>query len=151
MPKAIDRLDTERLRKELAGIEVRESSDWGPQDFRHASEDLCLLMAEMYNRDSLDVKKLWERIGTGIAVACEKVSDGDLDRFINVCLEHVKCDIGKVASNETASAVMRRLIPKEESWRLAFVDYLKKHSYVAVVFGRAAWEAKKTKKKGGAA
>lgn len=152
----LEPLDADRFRRELAGlIDEERSGVHKPADFREQSAMLCYCLAKVYNRDVLEAIKLWERIGTAIATACEQVDDGDLDRFISICLEHVKASHSKVAADDEVGHVLAEITESEESWRLAFVNYLKSHSYTAIIHGRRMWETSKEdrneSRKGGAA
>lgn len=141
-------LDAARFRQELAGlIDEEESGEFSPDDFREQAAMLCYVLARLYNRKVLEAMKLWERIGTALATACEKVDDGDLDRFVSICLDHVKATHSRVAADEHAAGILAEITEQDESWRLGFVTYVKSHSFTAIIHGRRRWEVAKAENK----
>jgi len=131
--------DSEAWRRALAGLVDDESSVEWREDFREAGAALCFVLARFYNRDELDPVKLWERIGTAVATACEEVDDGDLDKVFDIALGIVKASVSLVAASEE-SWILGELSDKEEGWRLGFVRYLKTHRYPILIHGRRRWE-----------
>lgn len=131
--------DAEAWRRVLAGLTDDEASTEWREDFREAGAALCFVLARFYNRDELDPVKLWERIGTAVATACEQVDDGDLDKVFDIALDTVRASVSLVAASED-SWVLGELADKEESWRLGFVRYLKTHGYTVIIHGRRQWE-----------
>lgn len=140
----LEEFDAVRFRQELAGlIDEERAGDYQPGDFKEQASQLCYLLAKFYNRDVLEAIKLWERIGSAIATACEQVDDGDLDRLISIALDHVKATHSRVAADDEGMSLLAEITEQDESWRLGFVTYLKSHSYTAIIHGRRYWEASK--------
>ncbi len=144
IPAPLPRLDAERFRRELAGL-----IDDAPQperleaDFKEMSAALCVLLARHYDPNAKDRLQLWEHISKSLALACAKVSSGDLDMFVSLCLDAVRADHGQVVANEQSQWLIGCLTEREESWRLGFIRYIQTHSYVVLVHGRRLWEMDK--------
>lgn len=141
-PPPLSTLDTEALRRKLAGL---ADPDRGPgagekAEIKELASGFCLALAQLFNRDSLDAVTLWERIGSGLATACAKVNDGDLDRLLSLCLDHVKADPGKAAAHPGVAGLLATFATRPPEWRFAFVDYLDSRKYVVLALGRARWE-----------
>lgn len=98
------------------------------------------MLATHFNRKMLDPMTLWSRIGTALATSSVKVQDGDLSRFITLCLEAVKAHPGIFAADEKALALVGALIEKSTEWRESFVRYISARSYIVIILGRGAWE-----------
>lgn len=139
----LPRLSPESFRRMLAGLADDTSEPGWLEDFREAGARLALIMARFYDRTKLEPIKLWERIGSGIAAACEQVDDGDLDRLISICLDHVCASHSAVAADQEFAPVIQTLSERDESWRLQLVRYLKTHSYTILIHGRKLWEERK--------
>jgi hypothetical protein len=134
-------LDAERFRRQLAGLEDdRPQGERTRERLKELAAQLCFLLARYYNRDELDPLKLWERIGSAIATACEQVDDGDLDRYVSIALEHVRASHSRVAADEEWNYLLAEICEQPESDRLALVNYLHHHSYAVLIHGRRYWE-----------
>lgn len=134
----IEPLDAERFRQELAGLIERHEGDHEPSDFSSAAVQLCIALAEQFNRDSLDPLTLWDRISSGIIASAAKVDDGDLDRFLSLCLEHVKAAPASTACSESVARLVA-MLDEPVGWRIGFVKHLVSHHYAVIVHGRQAW------------
>jgi hypothetical protein len=130
----------------LAGIADPDSSDDAGgdgemrEDQKRMATELCLMLATHFNRKTLDAMTLWTRIGTALAVSSVKVQDGDLSRFITLCLETVKAHSGVFAADETALKLVETFVGKSVEWRQSFVRYIAARSYIIIILGRGAWE-----------
>lgn len=108
--------------------------------------ELCLLLATHFNRKTLDPMTLWTRIGTALATSSVKVQDGDMGRFITLCLEVVKAHPGIFAADEKALKLIEALMGKSSEWRQSFVRYVAARSYIIIILGRGAWEEVKAER-----
>lgn len=140
--KAIETFDAATFRQEIAGLLERHENDHEPADFGAAASQLCVVMAEQFDSDTLDRLTLWDRISSGILTAAAKVDDGDLDRFLSLCLEHVKASPGRTAASETV-AMLLGMFDQDEAWRIGFLRYCQSHIYAVLIHGRASWQQHK--------
>lgn len=136
-------LDTERWRQLMAGLIDDSSGPDERDDLKNSATSLVYCLARLYNRDVLDAMKIWERIGGALETACQQVDDGDLDRFMSICLDHVKAKHARVAADEEAGAIIANVVERDESFRLSLVRYIHTHSYIVLVHGRRMWETHK--------
>lgn len=139
----LPRFDAEQFRRELAGLTESEA---GPEErdlYKEAGAKLVYALARLYNREVLEAKTMWDRIGGAIHLACQQVDDGDLDRLVTVALDHVQANPSRVATDEQVPYLIGDTIERDESWRLGFVRYLKTHHYVVLVHGRRYWQMHK--------
>lgn len=140
--QAIEPLSAEIFRQEIAGLMERHEDDTEPDDFGAAASLLCVVLAEQFDSASLDRLTLWDRISSGILTAAAKVDDGDLERFLTLCLEHVKAAPGRAATSETVLRLVGTF-DQGEAWRIGFLRYLQSHIYCVLIHGRAAWQQHK--------
>jgi hypothetical protein len=138
----IEPLDAVVFRQEIAGLLERHEDDHEPDDFGDTAALLCVTLAEQFDSDTLDRLKLWDRISSGILTAAAKVDDGDLDRFLSLCLEHVKASPGRAATSDTVARLIGAF-DQDEAWRIGFVRYCVSHHYPILIHGRAAWQRHK--------
>lgn len=143
---AIEPLNAEIFRQEIAGLLERHENDHEPDDFGGAASMLCVVMAEQFDSDTLDRLTLWDRISSGILTAAAKVDDGDLDRFLSLCLEHVKALPGRAATSDTVRKLLG-MLDQCQAWRVGFVQYLQTHHYPTLIHGRFAWQQHKDESK----
>lgn len=139
---AIEPLNTEVFRQEIAGLLERHESDHEPADFGAAASLLCVALAEQFDSDTLDRLTLWDRISSGILTAAAKVDDGDLDRFLSLCLEHVKAAPGRAACSDAVARFMGA-VDQHQGWRIGFIKYCQSHQYAVIIHGRVAWQQHK--------
>lgn len=145
MPPPLERFDAVLFRQKLAGLADPESSDDSADGALHDEQkrmatEVCLMLATHFNRKTLDPITLWSRIGTALSVSSAKVQDGDLSRFLTLCLETVKAHPGIFAADENAMALVSELTEKPAEWRQSFVRYISSRSYIIIILGRGAWE-----------
>lgn len=139
-------LDTETFRRDLAGLSdprVAHDASAPKEELRAAAVELCVVLAELFNRDKLDPITLWSRITSGIAVACSRVDDGDLEALSCIALDHVQADGTRVACSDRYAVWIRDYATKPAEWRLALVSHIDRLGYVVVALGRQAWQAHK--------
>ena len=90
---------------------------------------------------SLDRKTLWDKIATALASACAKVGgEGDIDRWIDLCLEHIRAEPGNVVRLKTFTDLRESLRTRDEPWRRAFLRYVENHRFAVLAYSRARWE-----------
>ena len=142
-PEPLPVLDTENFRRRLAGLEdplARDADTPGEKaEIRNLAAELIATLADLFG-DDLDRKTLWSRIGSALETADAKVSDGDLERFLSLCLEHVKADPGRAAAHSGLGSLLATFEVRSSEWRFAYVAYLHTHRYPALQFGRKRWE-----------
>lgn len=137
-------LDAQEFRRRLAGLEdVEASGAFSPDDFRDIASDFVCALAVVFNRKDLDAKTLWSRIGSAIETGIVEAQGGDIDRFENHCLSHILAPISIVAASDAYGQYTEPMRRMDEDARVAFIRYLSKHLYPAVVFGRRKWEERK--------
>jgi len=134
-------ISTEEFRRKLAGLvdPDRGGGDAEAADVKEAAHRLGCVLAHLFGED-LDRMTLWERIAGGFATACAKVDDGDLDRFVSLCLEHVKADAAKASACGALGELLQTFGVRPIEWRHRFVGYVRSHYYPVVVHSRARWE-----------
>lgn len=123
--------------------------DYSPKldDNRAAAEhkewavEFCVGCCDLFG-ESLDRMTLWDRIPSGLAVACVKCDDGDMDRFVSLVLEHIKSDAG-CAARHPAIARALEVSKNPVAWRQGLVRYIASHSFATIAHARRAWEATK--------
>lgn len=142
--------DAESWRQRLAGLidpDAHDDDD-NPAAIEHKNQsvELCLCLCELFG-DSLDRMTLWDRIGSALATACAKCDDGDIDRYVTLCLEHVKADVGAAGRNQGVAAMLYLASEKSASWRQGLVRYIAAHIYTIPVHARIRWEKVKIARK----
>jgi len=68
-----------------------------------------------------------------------------LDRFTDLCLEHVQADPGKAAACDALTQLRLTWAVRTAEWRLVLLHYISTHQYAVLTHGRARWEQVKTK------
>lgn len=142
----LKRLDTECWRRTLAGLQDPDcSTESRSGEYREAFISWCIVLCELFG-DSLDRTTLWDRISSGIAAACSKVVDGDLDRFCTECLNHVRADMGACSRSESLAEWVSRQTDRDIAWRQGFIRHVSNRVPILIVHGRAAWQQRKAVK-----
>lgn len=108
---------------------------------KDVAKSLCVVLAMLYGK-SLDRVKLWDRIDSALLTASAQIQDGDLDRLITLCLDHVKAESVICPPMEP---LVRMFEARPIEWRQAFVSYLGRNHHAVVIHGRLAWESVKAK------
>lgn len=136
-------LTPEKFRQIIAGLVDPDANPENPgssDEYRDAAESLYLILATHFNRKALDAKTLWTRIASGVTVACRSVPDGDVGRFVEICLKHVQARESMFAADEEASAFLMQHDEMSPAWRQGFIRWLDTHGTIATVYGRCEWE-----------
>jgi len=101
----------------------------------------CSILPELFS-DDFDRKTLWERIGNGIKSASKKCG-GDYEEFVNLVLEFIKADPGKVASCHGLSVFLEGMEMKSKEWKDMFLYILDKKYNIILVYSRNRWNMSK--------
>lgn len=145
-PPPIPVLDTEAIRRKLAGLTDPSRKPGGTErtEIRDIASRCCSILAHLFGED-LDRLTLWSRIDSALETAGAKVSDDDLDRWLSLCLEHVKADAGRAAACDSLQQVIETFAVRPAEWRHELLAYIATHRYAVVARGRARWEQVKRK------
>jgi hypothetical protein len=148
MENTLQSIDYQEWRRRIAGLLDQDTplSENANEEMRDLSSRLACLLAEVFGHE-LERLTLWSRIDSALKTACSKVTDGNMEMFLNHCLEHVKADPVRVCSNETVGALLTTLSEKPLEWRMAFTRYITTRIYAVLVHGREAWNWKKLESK----
>lgn len=133
-------LNYEELRRRLAGLSDPERHPGAAekQEVKDAAIRLVTVLAHLFG-DSLDRLTLWGRIGSALETAHAKTSDDDLDRFTDLCLEHVQAEDGKAAACDALTQLRQTWTVRTPEWRHSFLSYVGTHRFALGSFGRARW------------
>ncbi len=141
-PPSFTTLDTEAFRRKLAGLTDpldRQSGLGEKTEIRDLAHRLCSILASLYDVPG-DRTELWNHIDKAIETSLAKVSDDDVDRFLQLCLESVQAAPSKVAACKAFAMVLETVASRDSAWKFAFLDYLRAHRLPTLVHGRARWE-----------
>ena len=111
-------------------------------NLKYEASRFVTILAHLFGPD-LDRKTLWERIHSALETALAKVYDEDTDRFIHLCLEHVRAEIPAATSCEALNTVIQTWRQRPVEWRHALLHYLRSHRYVVLLDARNRWEGVK--------
>ena len=134
-------IDSAEFRRRVAGLidpSRRPSGAAEPQSIKDEAKLLCLTMCDLFGRD-LDRKTLWTRIGTALSTAAAKCDDGDTDRFVSLCLEHIKADDAHAARHGAFGRWVVMMAARDAAYRQAFVRHCGSKTAIVLVHARAAW------------
>lgn len=101
----------------------------------------CSILPELFS-DDFDRKTLWERIGNGIVSASKKCG-GDYEEFVNLILEFIKADPGKVASSDGLNMFLIGIDSRPSEWKNHFLYLMSKKYNIILVYSRTRWNARK--------
>ncbi|ADK81619.1 hypothetical protein Spirs_2506 [Sediminispirochaeta smaragdinae DSM 11293] len=104
----------------------------------------CSSLPKLFS-DDFDRKTLWERIGNGIVSSVKKCG-GDFEEFVNLILEFIKADPGKVASCEELAYFLESMETKPTEWKKHFLYIMEKKYNIILVYSRNLWNTKKVEK-----
>lgn len=143
-PPPLEVIDYESIRRKLAGLADPDRKLGASEsiEVKQVAVRLCTILAHLFGED-LDRKTLWDRIGSGLASGLVKVADSDLDRFVAVCLDHVRASDGDAARCEALAQMLGDFAVRPKEWHNAVLAYIRAHRYPVLVFARQRWEAVK--------
>ena len=101
----------------------------------------CSTLPELFS-DDFDRKTLWERIGNGIVSASKKCG-GDYEEFVNLILEFIKADPGKVAASHGLSMFLEGMEIKSKEWKAQFLKLMETKYNIILVYSRTRWNMNK--------
>jgi len=104
----------------------------------------CSTLPKLFS-DDFDRKILWERIGNGIISSIKKCG-GDYEEFVNLILEFIKADPGKVAACEELEYFLDSMNLKPDEWKEAFLKMMERKYNIILVYSRQLWNSKKAVK-----
>lgn len=142
IPPPLPALSYEDFRRHLAGLsdpDRRPESAGEKGAVKETARRLCSIFAKLFG-DDLNRMTLWGRIGSALETACAKVSDDDLDRWCDLCLEHVQADPAEAARCDALTAVRLSWETWPRELRFALLSYIRSHRYAVLTFGRQRWE-----------
>lgn len=141
--------DAQLFRQKLAGLTDPDYSagddNSAAAEHKRAAIDLCVCLCELFG-ESLDRTTLWDRIGSALMGACPKCADGDTDRFVSLCMEHVRADVGRASRHEILPKLLADWSERPAVWRQGFVRYVATHLFSIVPHARLAWERVKERR-----
>ncbi len=105
----------------------------------------CSTLPRLFS-DDFDRKILWERIGNGIISSVKKCG-GDYEEFVNLILEYIKADPGKVAACKELEYFLDSMELKPKEWKESFLKMMEKKHNIILVYSRQLWNSKKAVKK----
>lgn len=134
------------FRRQLAGLAdpQRRATETEKVAVKESAIRFISVLAQLFG-DTLDRLTLWGKIGSALEAAHAKVSDDDLDRFADLCLEHVQADPGHAAACDALSQLRGEWAVWPPETRHAFLGYIGSHKYAVLTHGRARWERVKRK------
>lgn len=146
-------LDTEAFRRKLAGLAdplARDADTPGERaEIRELAAEIVATLADLFGANLDRKTMLWSRIGSALESADAKVSDDDLDRYLSLCLEHVRAEPGRAAAHEGLGSLLATFAARPPEWRFALLHYLRSHRYPVLQFGRRRWDEIKASRVGG--
>lgn len=140
-------IDTEEARRILAGLANPQEAMTGTAvgtEIKEACYRLCSILASLYG-ENLDRLDMWGRIASALETSLAKVSGDDLDRLIDMCLQHVCADPAIAAASPALGALLQTIEVRPTEWRLSFLAYLRDHRFGVLVHGRDRWTRVKNK------
>ena len=141
-------IDTQQFRQRVAGLIDPNRKPTGAAEttsIKEEAKQLCLILCELFG-ESLDRTTLWDRIGSALATAAAKCDDGDTDRFVSLCLEHVQADNAQAARHTEFGNWVVTMGSRDDAYRQGFVRACATITPVILVHARNAWEQRKLMK-----
>lgn len=142
------KMDYDEFRRKLAGLSesVATVPPEANEEMREVASSLACLLAELFGTE-LDRLTLWSRIDSALKSACAKVTDGNLELFVNHCLEHVRADSARACNHLGLGMLLQALNEQSPEWGQAFTHYVSTRIYAVLVFGKQKWEIRKNQMK----
>ncbi|MGD8707068.1 MAG: hypothetical protein PVI88_00105 [Nitrosopumilaceae archaeon] len=139
----INQLTPEEFRLKIAGLldPLGQMDDLGKKSMEDEVIRFVSILPEVFG-DNLDRKTLWERIGNGLVSSLAKAG-GDVELFVNHCLDYVKADSGKAAANENLHYFISTLSTRDKEWKQQFLRTIEKKHYLIIVKSRDTWNKNK--------
>lgn len=106
---------------------------------RETASRFCSILASLFG-ESLERTTLWAKIGAALKAACAQVADGDLDRYVAICLHQIVADDALVAASEPLLQVLQTYEPRLAEQRQRLISYIDTHHYAVLVRGRKRWQ-----------
>lgn len=143
----MNQLTPEEFRLKIAGLydPLGQIDDIGTKALEDEVIRFVSILPEIFS-DNLDRKTLWERIGNGLVSSLAK-SSGDMELFINYCLEYIKADSGKVATNDNLHYFISTLSTRDNDWKQQFLRTVEKKHFLIIVKSRDSWNKSKSEAK----
>jgi hypothetical protein len=137
-------IDTTEFRRRVAGLidPNRKTGAAEEKNVKEEAKQLCLILCELFG-ESLDRLTLWDRIASALSTSAAKCDDGDTDRFVSLCLEHVKADQASAARHQEFASWVMTMAERDDAYRQAFVRHVGQKTAIVLVHGRFAWEERK--------
>lgn len=139
----MNELTTDEFRARLAGLTLEEHEELDSEEMLDLASKIVFALAKHFNRDELEATTLWDRIASGITTACEQVDNGDVTRWLDICLAHVMATPGAVAGDAELRSVMASLAAMDDQKRIQFLAFIKSRVYGILMVGRDLWEQRK--------
>lgn len=141
LPPPLPRVDYQEFRRRLVGLAdpERQPGVAEKSEVRETAIRLCSILAHLFG-DDLDRLTLWSRIASAIETAHAKTSDDDLDRFTDLCLEHIQAEAGKAAACDALTQMRETWAVRPPEWRHSFLGYVGTHRFALLSHGRARWD-----------
>lgn len=120
---SISRISAEEFRRRLAGLESpeRKFDEYELQAIKLEGVQFVLALREVYGQ-TLDRKKIWERITNGLPVAAAK-SMGRIDKFIAEMLAYVHADANAVVGNPALKKIVDEINCKTKEHQRQFIRF----------------------------
>lgn len=140
----MNKLTPEEFRRRLAGIEdIQESGAYSPDLYRDSASDFICALAIAFNRKLLKPMTLWSRISSAIETGVVAARGGDIERFEEHCLRHVKASTALVVASDDYRKLTAAIRNYDDANRVHFVRALAEHSTPWLILGRDRWETRK--------
>jgi hypothetical protein len=101
---------------------------------REETTKFTLNLANLFS-DDFDRKTLWERIGNGL-INCVKKSNYNLELFVNLILEYIKAEPGKVAANEYLESFLFTMKTRPVENVERFLKYIEQKHFLVIIKAR---------------
>lgn len=136
-------LSAENFRQKLAGL-VDPNRQLPPMEQEAVKDEAVKLVSilPILFSDDFDRKTLWERIGNGLVVSVKKCGN-QWDLFVNLILEYIKADPGKVAASKELTAFIETMAARPKEWREQFLRYIESRHFLVVAKARMVWNLNK--------